>query len=501
LIGYTFYSGELAMRRLVGFFLLSVPFLGHAQDQLALRLNEQGLVKILQLAAEYNTGRKNAHSVVIPQNLYKFTIPRSQLMANPVVRVVNEITNLELSKDLDFFLNTSNIKIDGRYDPRSIRTQIINSNSRGFDLRLTLNVPEVAVSTPNLSLCEDQLGNTKRCGGGLRADLAGLELKTSGRPAVITAVLRLRTDGNFARVRVVSVDSNLESNQAPTLNINFRSLTIPPLAISIDGQRTELDTSRLREEILRRRVFLGKKLLAFVADFIASDVAEMVNVYLVNQQIQTSYLIFQRNTPLPSLNEFVRARNFIAVADKTYVRPPIRLENMPLAQPDPISLMLKQISEVIRNAYVDISLGRISTPLNKDIEVSGVIGLLLNNRAMGINNRLGNSGRQLPALDLNSHRQHDINLAISEPLLNGALDLVSSTGLFQELFDTFAGTRGFSIRNVKVHFTSGRSVIVVVNSSIDLKRLRSSSPLDWLKKRIAVYLERNNNNSMIYFPI
>jgi len=41
----------------------------------------------------------------------------------------------------------------------------------------------------------------------------------------------------------------------------------------------------------------------------------------------------------------------------------------------------------------------------------------------------------------------------------------------------------------------------VVNAQIDLNRLASDGITSWFKNQIAAWLERNNNNGKIYFPI
>lgn len=480
--------------------VLSVAlFSGHlfAQEQMAVRLNEKGMMKILQMAVQYNTGERASSSIVIPQNIYKFTIPQKALKSNPIIPVVNEISDLNLNRDLDFYLNTSDIRVNGNIDAKSLKTTISNSNDRGFDLTVSLSLPKITVTGPRLSLCEDKQRNSKNCGSGLKATLNNLSISTLGRPVSLVAKLRLRTDGNVARVSVVSVDSNLEGKGSPSLDINFRSIDIPKISIVIDGQETELDTSRLRGEILKRKAFLASKLIAFAGDFIANDVAEMVNVYLVNKEVATSYQIYRRDNS-GSFNEFLKTD--IPGRNGTFVRAPV-IANARDQKKDPMTVMMGQISDVIRNAQVGIALKKIATPSNKDIELSGVLNLMLNNRNMNVRNTLGNSNKPLPALDLSAHRNHDLNLAISEPLINGALDVVNSTGLFNEMMASVSDVKGFSIKSIKLHFYHDRAIIGVVNAQVDLKKLQASGPTSWVKNKIAAHLERNNNNAVIYFPI
>lgn len=471
-----------------------------AQEQLVMRMNEQGIMKILRMAVQYNTATKESRTISIPQNTYKFTIPKRQLLSNPIIPIINEISDLNMNRDLDFYLNTSEIKVSGTVDAKSLRSQIFNSSETGFDVRLSLNLPQIVLTGARLSLCETKQRNSKNCGSGLKATMNSLRVTTLTRPVVLTIVLRLKTDGKVARVTVRSVDSNLDDKVAPGLDINFKSLDVPKIAIVINGQETELDTSRLKNEILKRKSFLAKKLLAFAGDFVANDVAEMINVYLVNKSVATSYQVYKKENYYARFDEFLSARAS-SPADNTYVRPPLVLHRTKANSVDPMASLMSQFSEIIRNAQLGISLKKISTPQNKDVELSGLVSFMLNNRRINVRNTLGNSARKLPALNLDSQRNNDISLAISEPLINGALDVANSTKLFQEIFEKLSPVPGFSIKSVKIHFQNERALVAVVNAQVDLKKLKSDGIKSWFKNKIAAWLERNNNNAVIYFPI
>lgn len=471
-----------------------------SQEQLSLRLNEQGILKILKMALKYNTATKESRTLIIPQNIYKITLPKKKLLSNPIVPVVNEISDLNLDEDLDFFFANSPIKIIGNVNPKSLKANLLNSNKDGFDVRLSLEIPEIEIASDKLSLCEKKDGDSKTCDTGLRANLFGINVKTVGKPTRITVVLRLKTSGKFANLSIRSVNSNLEGKNSPTLDINFNSVEIPRIAVVIDGQEAELDTSRVKNEILKRRDFLASKLLGFAADFIASDVAEMINRYLSNKTIATSYRILSREGHVP-FDEFLNSLpdDFYHQEDSAnYVRVP---QVIIQGDSDPFDEMMKQITALINKTKLNISLGKISTPGNKDIELSGLVDLMLNNQRMSVKNTLGNSRRSLPQLDMSKERSSDVNLAISEPLINGALDLINSTKIFQNIFESVSPVKGFSIKTVKIHFSQQQSVVAVVNAEVDLKQLKSKTIKEWFKNTIAAWLERNNNDSVIYFPI
>lgn len=518
--------------------LLMFASVSYAQEQMAVRLNENGLMKIMQMALKYNTGTAGSRTVVIPQSIYKFTVKQQDLAANPVVQVVNEISNLDLNRNLDFYLHTSDIKVTGVVDQKSLVTTITNSKPDGFDLKLSINLSKITLNGASMSLCEDRLKKSVKCGPGLKTTIGGLKITTLNRPVILTSTMRVSVKKGMASVKVLSVNSNLESKSPPTLDINFASMEIPKISIVINDQETELDTSRLHGQILERKAFLGKKLLAFAGEFIANDLAEMINVYLSNTQIATSIQVYHRDEPTvyrdidykqdyPTMavdNTYVRPPIMISpiktpaytkptydyndrykvAVDNTYVKPPIMPFYPVKPAVDVMKVLMDQFTQIVRHAQIDLSLKSLTTPSNKGIQLAGLMNFVLNHTVFTVKNTLGNSSRKLPVLDLSAHRVHDINLAISEPVINGALDLVNSTGLFNELLGEVSDVDALSISSLKLHFTYTNSIKAIANVAVDLKKIRTSfwkDPQGWAETGIGTWLERNNNNSVIYFPL
>lgn len=465
-----------------------------AQEQLTLRLNEQGILKILAMGIKYNTGKTDSKTFIVPDDVYKLTIKKEQIFSNPIVPILNEISNLDLDQDLDFYLKTSDIWTNGRVDFKSLRVSISNSHEHGFDIKLKIDLPVVLAAANQIHICEGIIPKTKVCTDGLKSTFTKLRVETKENPVSLSIVMRVSTQGRLAKLKVISVESNLEKENGPVLDIALESVNVPRMSIVINGQEAELDTSRLRAEILKRKDYLGKKLLSFVADFIANDVAEMLNKYLMNKSVKTSWDVF-RKTHAVSFNEFAKNEYEYMASQTKHSKPEISKND------DPMKVMLSQISEIITKAEMNLSLESIETHVRKDIELSGIIGLMLNNKLLQVRNTLGNTNKVLPKLFLNSERDNDINIAISEPLINGTLDLVNSTGLFRELVKKFSGEPGFSVNSVKLHFTSDNSFTVVVNSQIDLKSTKVEGFGDVVKQIIASHLERKNNNAVINFPL
>jgi hypothetical protein len=465
-----------------------------SQDQMALRLNEKGILKIMEMALKYNTATESSRTFLVPQKVYQFTIPKSKLNSNQFLRVVNQISNLDLSKDFNFYLNTSDIKILGEVDQRSLSTTIINSHEDGFDVSLSISLPKITASGAQVSLCKNKK-NDRECGRGLQATLSDLLVETKGAPLKIQAVLRFRSVDNLAQVRVISTSSNLETEDGPELEINFKKVMIPKMSLVINGTETVLNTSGLKQAIRNKKDFLASKLLNFVADFIASDFAEMVNVYLVNKQVATSWKLNGQDKLIPYLKyiDKVDTNNI----DYTYIsRPKISTPS------NPLSLIVSHFADIVNNSQVELRLNKIRTPGNKDLELAGEVDFIFNGQKVVVNDRLGNRvNNRLPHLNLSGERDTDINLVISEPLINGALDVISSTGLFQDLLEANGKITGFQVKNLKIHFSKANRIYAVANAEIDLKKLNSQGVKHWFKNKVAAFLERNNNNAIIFFPI
>lgn len=504
-------------------------------------------MNVLHMAVKYNTGSDSSRTVVVPRNIYPQVIKQKDLVSNPIVTILNQVSDLNFNKDLPFYLNTSAIKVNGKVDQKSLKTVISNSSASGFNVKLTVSLPEISVSGDKIEVCEDAVKEYDRelrklvavgCGKGLKASLTAVKIKTMKVPVKLSITLAIKLKNNVASVKVVSVSSNLGVASGPKLDINFNELILPRISVIANGQETIFNTSQLKSQIIERKVFLGNKILDFVGDFIAEDLAEMINKYLVGVKVNTSIDIYNqknlnraednsededdshlsqsysrpvinwsslRNTTSQSTS--VYKDHLTLQADKTYVAPVniIGANACPIKTGPAVNIgqiLEDQLSSIIKNAKIALSLKNLSTPLNKDIQLSGLLTMILNGERIQVQNRLGNRPvSALPVLNLAPHRLHDINLAISEPVINGVLDLANSTGLFGEIFDKIAKTQGASLKSVQVHFAKDKTIRAIANLEIDLNKIKSNGISSWIQNQIAVFLERNNNNGKIYFPL
>jgi len=454
-----------------------------AQDQLAVRINEKGILKVLGLAVKYNS--QNKRFLLIPEKTYDFAIPVKKYAHHPVLSTMAEVSNLDLSKDVTLFLHTGPINISGSIDENSLHTQVIASTDSSFDLKVDLHIPQLKVSASRLSLYAEEVKTT----------ISGLVINNKSNPIELSMTLRVILDGKNIGVKVLNVSSNLDEKNSSDLNIKFSKIIVPEIALSVNGHETKFDTSGLKDVILSHKEELSGRLLNFASEFIAHDLADMMNVYLVNKNIPNSVVILQKE------NDATLAR-FL----KKPVKPSIlALEYDPSAH-NPVTLLLDSLTKLVHNVQMTLQVKGVATPDSKDLEIKGATSLTLNSKTMGLKNTIANSSRKLPALELN--RNSDIVLGVSEPLLNGMLELAYQQGITDAIARQFVDVKGFKLKDPKIHFNNKGTVSAIINAQVDLNKVEPEYTQDWLrnleawgKNTLAAYLERNNNDAIIYFPI
>jgi hypothetical protein len=487
------------------FILLIFSSSSFGSENLLLRVNEQGILKILKLAIKYNTGSDNSKSLVIPSNVYRFTLSKDQLASNSLVQLASQVTLINPERDLPIYLQTSEIKITGTIDKKSLRTEISHITERGFDVNFSISLPSIVVTSDLIGLCETKLKNQNKCGRGLKATASSVRISTVNHPVVIRAKLRVSFIDDRASVRVVNVRSNLESTSGPTLQISVGKIDIPPVSIVINGVETPLDLSHLQREILKQRTFLATKLLDFAADFVTYDLTDMINHYLSPTSLPTSQVVYSVNNnsqsdEVPFIDIQHPPQDGIAHRApllRYVLPPPSEIKNRPFSE-----ILQEEFKAIIKTAQLGLRLKKIQVPNGKDLQLSGLFSMMLNGKKMTVSSKLSNRPvTNLPVLDLSAHRHHDLSLAISEPVINSALEAVNQTGLLREIFSSVNDVLGLSFKGVHVHFTQDKNLKVVLQLEVDLSKTEASNMKQWAERKAGVLLESFNNGAKIYFPL
>jgi hypothetical protein len=499
--------------------LCLLPLMGWAQSHLTARLNEPGILKILKLVADYNLQANNADKLKIPKNVYDFKIKASDLAQNPFVGVLQEISDIQLNKDLPFYLETSDIFIKGDIDNSSIKTELVSKGAKKLTIKLSLKIPKLALTGLKLTLCDEV--KSKKCKvDALSASMNNVNVSLKpGRPVSVVGIFDFDLSGKKVEMKLKSISSNLDSANSPLIDIGFKDLIVPPIAIIVNGQRTELDTSLLKDKILEKKEFLAKKLLGFASEFVALDLAELVNKFLRAQNLSTSFEI---------LNYRANYTNFELDPStlNDYYRAPIDNTRtniiLPIETPKPIASNVVTISEsqlimnmimsdfarMVQQMTLSLGVNQVLTPNNKDFELQVSTGFSMNGISYTVPNTIDNSTRVMAPLNLTNviNRQEHAQVVLSAPIINAALKVASNLKFLTDAVDLYDKEPGFWVNNAQVHMPvqdipGVLKLKLVANSSIKLSDLNSNSIWEELENELGAWLERNNNHGVMYFPL
>lgn len=490
------------MRGLLIALVLSMSVGAWAQDQMMIRMNHAGIVQLMKMSLQYNQAGNGQTGFKIPAGLYSFKIARADLAKNPMVEILNEVSDVNLTKDLPFYVTNSEISVVGSIVESSLRTKVSNYTSSGFDLKVSFVVDKVKLSARDLSLCETKKGS--RCGSGLKASFENVSVALrAGSQVSLTADFKVNMAADKARMSLIKVVSNIASG--PRLDISIGDVVVPPISIIINDQESQLDTSGIRSEILARRDFLAQKLLSFASEFIAGDLAEMVNKALKNQCLPTSLRLLE----MGSEDKPAQGGGFtsLPVALGTHEQQLSIYAGDNKNQPTLMEILQQDLARIIKSASFDVSMKSVRTPLDQDIEIRLNGALRMNRNSWFMRTTVGNSSRNLPALDIDKlvDRRDHVALAISEPMINASLDLLSSTGVFQELIRKQPNMSGIYITSVKAHFKTGDRAqndryYIVANMRVHLRETAADGAWARIKRMIAVWLE-SDRSAVLYFPV
>lgn len=470
------------MRFLLTCCLLALSLNTHAQDQMLLRFNHSGIMALMKATLQYNQRGQNSAGFKIPQGLYSFKIRKADLAKNPIIQLVSEVSDVNLMRDFPYYIYNSNINVVGEIDQSSVRSTVTNYSTKGFNLSITFNIPQLRMSIPEISLCEKKSGS--RCGAGLKASFKNSSISLArGSVIRMTTNFYVAMNEGQAKMRLVRATSNLGTSRGPRINISPGSLSIPPVTITVNGQSAQLDTSSLRGELLKNTGFLANKLLGFAGDFIAEDLAALVNKTLQNECVPTRL-------------------NVVTMEPRPVAGRPLVVGMQ--ANANFGTLFQRDVARIIKSARFDLVLKSLRTPESKNVELRANGSLRINGKRWQVGNRLGNSSRALPALNVDQilPAQNHFGVAISEPVVNSALELLNGTGLFQELIEKHVDSKGLYVQSAKIHFQSNPDrFYVIVGTQVNLNEVNSDGVLSWIKNWFAAWLERNNNGSKLYFPM
>jgi hypothetical protein len=456
-----------------------------AQDQFAVRLNHTGVVEVMRMALQHNQQSvRGAIGFQIPAGVYPLKVRRADLPSNPLIQTLSEIVDVDFRRDYDFFMRNARINVAGRVDIPSVRTTVSNQSATGFDLRVVFSVPELTVRTAEVALCETRRGSG--CGEGLQGRFRNPSIALRrGSVVRVTADFRATLNDDTARLRLVRTRSNLGTRQGPSINLELGTIELPPVTMIINGQELPMDMAPLRAQVQNYRTFLAHKMLGFAADFIAEDLAAVVNKALRNQCLPTRLTVLE-------IDPAAAARTpLVAGAER---------------HPDFMAQFQRDLARLVKSMRFDLGLKTLRTPESKHLEIRGDGSLRLNGTTWQVGSTLSNGARPLPVLSLvGAAASDELAVAVGEPVINAGLALLNQQGVFQQVINEHVDVGGVHVEGARAYFKSvgpGQDRIqVVANLRLNLREIRANGILSWIRREIAVWLERNNNDANLVFPL
>jgi hypothetical protein len=466
-------------KSLFGFILilLGSTSTGWAQEHLGLRLGQEGILSILKLAIDQNIKKLEEGTLKVPSKLYDITIKKEQILKNPVISIINDISDINLKKDLKFYVYNSDLSVKSRLNRKSLKLNILKINEQKFEFSIEGQLNLVELNADEIVVCEKKKG--KKCGDGLNVSFSqpSIKLDQNSSPIKLTAVFVINLSGNELKVSFKELKNNLISKPGPVIVPDIAKILLPPMFLTINGQRTEIqiDRKKLKEQLLAKEIkqFLSQKTLEFAAEYAAKDLVVILNKYLKEVILSTGFDVFNYQNE-QYYNELF-AKPYLAVRDNTYVAPSAQevyfrslSERQEEAQ-NVFDMMMSDLSKIIRSAKFSLHLKNFKTD-TKNVDLSFLTNFMINEIGFYPGTTIGNSSTPLAAIHYPVANDH-LQMAISEPLLNSFLDAASRLNIIEKAIDQVVGDPSFSVKGARVHFTEAGTINVIALSEFDLSEV------------------------------
>lgn len=459
--------------------ILGSTSISWAQEHLGLRLGQEGILSILKLAIDQNIKRLEEGTLKVPSKLYDVTIKKEQLLRNPVVSIINDISDINLKKDLKFYVYNSDLSVKSRLNRKSLKLNIVKINEQKFEFSIEGQLNLVELNADEIVVCEKKRG--KRCGDGLNVSFSkpSVKLDQNSAPIKLTAVFVIDLSGNELKVSFKELKNNLLSKPGPVIIPDIAEILVPPMFLTINGQRTEIeiDRKKLKEQLLAKEIkqFLSQKTLEFAAEYAAKDLVVILNKYLKEVIVPTGFDVF--NYQNDQYYRELYAKPYIAVRDNTYVAPSAQevyfrslSERQEEAQ-NVFDMMMSDLSKIIRSAKFSLHLKNFKTD-TKNVDLSFLTNFMINEIGFYPGTTIGNSATPLATIQYPIANDH-LQMAISEPLLNSFLDAASRLKIIEKAIDQVVGDPSFSVKGARVHFTEAGTINIIALSEFDLSEVTS----------------------------
>lgn len=422
-------------------------------------VTNSALTKVIGSALETYSESSQEVRFTIPASTSHLMLTHKDINKFPIVNEIKKYVNIDLSKDFHYYLKwspmTVTFKLKDKYDFD------FKGNSKDFTLFAKGIVESITVDADRFEICETK---NRRCikNKGVYVDIRNFKIDLSEDDFIEAIVaLNIKNDNTKTLVsnsglysslfipknrsgKAIAKRFNLKQKETK-IDINFREILIPTPTLKVGDRVVELDTSGLKKCLIANKEILAGELLHIVGKFITEDLAKTVTSGIIGnlQEITKKIGIFNFKTDAmigPRLYEDSYDQVtpfFMSQKDKS----------------DISSSLLNSLREMIYYANIDLEYLMLRPFHNELLVFDYDMDFTLNNEVANFEKSIlnGKGLFSLPNFD-SLKNDYDIALAIGEPFFNGLLDLMTKTGIVNEIFEEKAKVDGLQINSIRVHF-------------------------------------------------
>ncbi len=427
----------------------------------AVNITANGLGNILGKVVSSYHESQGTRSLTYSQKTVFEKIPASAFNDNKVIKAINEFVPLNQREDFVFYIDTSPIKIDGNILENSLRVSTKGTH-KNFDIGIKVSVDGLNIHGSSIELCELKKWKCDR-EKNLYGKIKNYSISTRDK-LDLAAVLTVNVVNGKTNIKFKEMYSNLKAPRTSTeqyvynqlgisktpvrLNINFSDFELPPLKLTIDGEELRTDLTKLKGAILAQKNSLGASLALFAGEFIAKDLVSLINKEVMDpaDNIKSKFAILDYERELEDL------RSQIGQMFNTNARPINFNSNMTMM--DKVKAILKA---VISSAKYDLEFSGAKATQMKNLSLQFKNSFSLNGRKWNLGESLRNGKGKLSEIDFSKlkDKNYDFAVAISEPVLNGALDALNKTNVVQRIVKDAADMKGIYVKKIHLHLEGG----------------------------------------------
>lgn len=492
------------------FLLCPIPSFASANN-IGIEFKNSALTKIFESALDHYVTDKEQAKLQIDAGKIDQVIKKEFFTTNPVIQKIQQYVLMDLNKDIHYTVKWSPLTIHGNISNKKISVNAVDKNH--IKLAIMLEFDQFDLRGNSIEVFEKGVNYKSKRMEGLYGKFEKFKIHLhEGKKLKVVAFLNIVIENGITSVVFDSLHTNMKKaisvsereiydqydlNERTQFSSNFKNFIMPPPVLAINGEEFEIDVSRIKKVILEEKRFLTEKLIATAGDFLAKDIAGLVNSKI-----------------LGNISKLSSSFKLIDFYDEYAVCLEPESTNM-------MDEMLALMKSWIYQTSFTLDYYMAKTPGEKDLELSFDSEMHLNEKLWGVGPYIHNSTIPLGDLEFSSPNaldlspDYDIAIGISEPQFNAALNIIQQQGVFQAVFDQFVSVPGVRFNGLNLHFvnlkngySSDSAIDVVVQLEVNFSQLDTSSKrtgwrkwyeetMSWTKNQFASILE----SGKVYFPL